>query len=1527
MRETYCVGMGSPSHRPAVTHMPRGEKSYTMRIRCSVAPAWFCCALVASLLAPLHWVHAQVYTFTGNSGNTSWTEEQNWTLNGTTAETAPGILGNNGTALFDTASTATLPEDVVLDGLDFEAGARIFTDGNADRTISLGTGGLTVNSTSAPVVGNATADQRVTFFLTGNQVWNISGADWAMNTANTVDANTRAVEVNASSNLTITGNLSGSGPLTKNGTGTLIISGNNADSFTGNVTILSGTLQLGNNGASGSISASSSVVNDGTLTINRSDTSIFSNSISGSGSFVKAGSGTLTLNGTNTYTGGTALRSGTLSLTGGNAIPDSGNFTLQNATSTVLNIQQSETIGSLSGGGSLGGGISIAPGQTLTVSQTTAGSYSGSLSGTGSFIKSGTAQTTLNGNNTAFTGNFTVNSGVLNIQNPSSFGSGPGITMAAGTLLLGNNTTGLRFGRNATIAGSSTITIGSNAAGAVSHSMLDLSIGQQTLAVGGSGTGPFGLLFENTSLTGNATFNVSSSTTLTLNGSVSGSFGLSKTGIGTLRFNGANAYTGSTTLSAGTLHLAAGSNTASAITLNGTVANAPTLIGSGTASSSANLLANSTISPGDSSGSIGTLTIGNLTLGGNTTYIWNFSNATSSPGTGWDLVSTTNTTVSANSTSRITIDINGSPSGWGARDSWSGTIIGIGSGSNATFTSGNASVFSFDTSGFTGRVVGDWSVRSIPGALQLEYIPSTVSTWNATTSGNWTTGFNDPPRNGYSLLFGNGGNITSTNDLPAGDLTRTQGITFNATAGNYTLNALTGSSGSNAATALFMAGDIANESESLQTIDLALSTNSSIAFESANTTGSLVFAGGVVNNSTLRLTGSGATTFSGNLTGTGTATKSGSGMLTITAQSFTNNLTVTGGNVTVGNGSSAGSLPASVALNNSTSRILFHQDIDSTHSGAIGGNGSLTKNGSGTLTLNASQTYTGNTTISSGTLALGSAGSLGGGSYSGNISNTGTLVYSGTASQTFGGNISGSGSLAVHAGTLILTANNTSFSGPASILSGATLQIGNGTTGNLSASSGISNNGTLIVNRTGSITLNNAISGTGALTKNGAGTLVLTGGNTYTGATTINGGVLQLGSNGTTGSVSASSNFMNDGTLTINRSDSSAFPNSISGTGSFIKAGSGNLTLNGTNTYTGGTTVSAGTLTLSGGSAIPDSSATSVNATLSVADSETIGSLSGNSTGSISLGSQTLTVNQAAAGTYAGTITGSGGFAKSGAATLTLTANSTFTGTVSISSGTLQLGNNGTSGNFSASASFANSGTLTVNRSDSFTLANSISGSGSFVKAGSGALTLNGAAYNGTTTVSAGTLRVDGSLATSGATIQSGATFSGNATVAGLVTLNSGATISPGSGIGSTGTMSLNGGLSLNSGSTVRMDVFSTNGSSDRIAVAGSLQNAGSLVLETTQSMPGGSFTNNYTLFTASSFSGNWTSVSVNGTYTGSFSSAVSGIWTRNTGDGTLWSYNQNSGILTVVPEPSVAALLGCGAAFLAWRRLRKRRA
>jgi autotransporter-associated beta strand protein len=1499
--------------------MPGGKKFRKMRIRCRNAPWASYCALVALLLALPRAAESQIYTFTENSG-TSWTTPENWTENGTVPASAPG-LGNNGTALFDTASTATLPEDVVLDGLDFEAGARIFTDGNADRTISLGTGGLTVNSTSAPVVGNATADQRVTFFLTGNQVWNISGADWTMNTANTVDANTRAVEVNASSNLAITGNLSGSGPLTKNGTGTLIISGNNADSFTGNVTILSGTLQLGNNGASGSISASSSVVNDGTLTINRSDTSTFSNSISGSGSFVTAGSGTLTLNGTNTYTGGTTISAGTLTLGGGSAIPDASATTV-NATLNLGGFN--ETIGLLSG--SSGGAIQLGS-QTLTVNQAGSdSSFAGAIHGTGTFVKAGGRALTLSGNNSGFSGNFSLNGGTLAFPSPGAFGAAQGINIASGTLSLTNSAT-QAFGKNATISGSSTIR-GASAAGGAVHSMGNLSIGQNTLTVDRTGTGTYRLLFENTALSGNATFSIAASTTLTLNGSVSGSFGLSKTGIGTLSFNGANAYTGSTTLSAGTLHLAAGSTTSSAITLNGTAANAPTLIGNGTASTSAIFLANSTISPGDSPGSIGTLTIANLTLRGNTTYTWNFSNATAAPGTGWDLVSTTDTTVSANSTARTTIDINGSPSGWDSGLGWSGTIIGIGSGSNATFqgTDPVDSRFAFDLSGFSGGLAGSWSINSTAGAIRLVYSPSPVSNWSG-GAGNWSTGFPSTPSDGDLLVFSGAGG-TSTNNIASGNLSTVTGITFNSTAGAYTLDADTGSSGSGAASRLAVGGDITNSSGSAQLVALALSTNGAISINSANATGSLVFSGGIANNSALRLQGNGATTFSGNLTGTGTATKSGAGTLFITAQSFTNNLTVTGGNVTVGNGSSAGSLPASVALNNSTSRILFHQDDNSTYAGTIGGNGSFTKNGSGTLTLNASQTYTGNTTINNGTLAIGPAGSLGGGSYSGSISNTGTLVYSGAASQTFGGNISGVGSLAAHAGTLILTANNTSFSGPASILSGATLQIGNnGTTGNLSASSGISNNGTLIVNRTGSITLNNTISGNGALTKNGTGTLILTGGNTYTGATTIAGGILQLGNNGTTGSVSAWSNFLNNGTLTINRSDPHTFSNSISGNGSFIKAGSGNLTLNGTNTYTGGTTISAGTLTLSGGSAIPDSSATSVNATLSVADSETIGTLSGNSSGALGLGSQTLTVNQAAAGTYAGTITGSGGFAKSGADTLTLTANSTFTGTVSISSGTLQLGNNGASGNFSASASFANSGTLTVNRSDSFTLANSISGSGSFVKAGSGALTLNGAAYTGTTTVSAGTLRVDGSLATSGATIQSGATFSGNATLAGLVTLNSGATISPGSGIGSTGTMSLNGGLSLNSGSTVRMDVFSTNGSSDRIAVEGSLQNAGSLVLETTQSMPGGSFTNNYTLFTASSFSGNWTSVSVNGTYTGSFSSAVSGIWTRNTGDGTLWSYNQNSGILTVVPEPSVAALLGCGAAFLAWRRLRKRRA
>ncbi len=109
-------------------------------------------------------------------------------------------------------------------------------------------------------------------------------------------------------------------------------------------------------------------------------------------------------------------------------------------------------------------------------------------------------------------------------------------------------------------------------------------------------------------------------------------------------------------------------------------------------------------------------------------------------------------------------------------------------------------------------------------------------------------------------------------------------------------------------------------------------------------------------------------------------------------------------------------------------------------------------------------------------------------------------------------------------------------------------------------------------------TLSGVISGTGLLQMSN-GTLTLSGANTYSGGTTISGGILQVGTNGTSGSL-GSGNVTNHSSLIFNRSDSATFGNAISGAGSIVQQGSGTLTLTGANTYTGSTTISNGTLVI-----------------------------------------------------------------------------------------------------------------------------------------------------------------------------------------------------------------------------------------------------------------------------------------------------------------------------------------------------------
>ena len=94
-----------------------------------------------------------------------------------------------------------------------------------------------------------------------------------------------------------------------------------------------------------------------------------------------------------------------------------------------------------------------------------------------------------------------------------------------------------------------------------------------------------------------------------------------------------------------------------------------------------------------------------------------------------------------------------------------------------------------------------------------------------------------------------------------------------------------------------------------------------------------------------------------------------------------------------------------------------------------------------------------------------------------------------------------------------------------------------------------------------------------------------------------------------------------------------------------------------------------------------------------------------------------------------GVISGSGGLVKTGNSALVLTGDNTFTGGITISGGTLQIGDGGTTG--SITGDVTDNGTLAFIRNDNVTFDGTISGSGTLVQSGAGTLTLTSGAADG----------------------------------------------------------------------------------------------------------------------------------------------------------------------------------------------------
>ena len=561
-----------------------------------------------------------------------------------------------------------------------------------------------------------------------------------------------------------------------------------------------------------------------------------------------------------------------------------------------------------------------------------------------------------------------------------------------------------------------------------------------------------------------------------------------------------------------------------------------------------------------------------------------------------------------------------------------------------------------------------------------------------------------------NAVAGTPGVLTITNSVAGGSVTLSGASTFT---GGLTI-------GQNALVNISAANNLGAESARLTLNGGTLNTGSSgISTSRPVTVGAL---GGTISNS-------GLFTLGGVIDGSGNLTKNGSGTLTLTGNSsYAGTISVNAGTLQIGSGGTTGSLSGGSIVNSTA--VVFNRSDTSTYGGAISGSGSLTKQGSGTLILTGSNVHTGGTTISGGAIQIGSGGTTG--SLAGNVTNNGLLVFNRSDDITFAGVISGSGAVSQSgSGTLTLTGSN-SYTGNTSFNSGVISVSSSANLGGATGNAMIFNSGTLrntaamslaravTLNSTGgridtsaALTLSGVISGSGLLTKIGADTLTLTGANTHTGGTTITAGTLQIGSGGTSGSITG--NILNNAALVFNRSDSSGYTGAISGSGIVTKTGAGTLTLSGTSSYTGGTAINAGILSITNGGALGAGTVTN---------------------------SATLNLDYGSASTLGNVLAGTGALTKTGAGVATLTGGGTASA-VSVNAGTLTYGQ---SGIFTAASHVtANAATTSLNSISRLAVTNAFTqDSGSTLS-----VVLDGTAV---ARITAGTANLGGTLNISGFT-------------------------------------------------------------------------------------------------------------------------------------------------------------------------------
>ncbi|EPT4087728.1 autotransporter-associated beta strand repeat-containing protein [Salmonella enterica subsp. enterica serovar Kentucky] len=1160
----------------------------------------------------------------------------------------------------DLISLALIESDNAISG-DFDG---ITINGNAmnpDAFITV-VGQKNVNDTHYDLVETLTwyAD-RYNAAIDAHGTFNLADADDSF-TVNTVLEN---VDANSGWN---------GQSLTKTGAGTLILNAENT--YTGGTLISDGTLVASNVEALGT----GDITDNAVLELNTGGD--FDNAISGSGQVVKSGDETLTLSGSNTYTGGTIISGGTLVATNVEAL-GTGDVT-----------------------------------DNATLELNTGGDFDNAIGGTGSVVKSGDKTLTLSGAN-SYTGGTTISGGTLVASNVEALGSGD-VTDNA-TLELN---TGGDFANN--IGGTGSV----------------VKSGDKTLTLSGTNSYTGGTTISGGTLVANnvealGTGDVTNNATLELNtggdfdNAISGSGQVVKSGDKTLTLSGANSYSGATTISGGTLiatHVnalgtgaidnrasllldASGQFTVTDLTTEsggnteigaGSTLQATTLTQKSDSTLTINLNGN-TVDPVIHAASQVSLA-GTLDITGvgdvldsdpaSTDDLDTFTLIASDKTIAGDFEKLTVAGMDADLADFITvdgrIDDTGKQYELTTALTWYADRDDAVTDAHGTFNLTNAD--------------GSFAVNTVLENVDATLDPASATGWDGTSlikqgAGTLILNAENTYTGGTTI---SGGTLVATNvdALGSGDVTDDATLELN-TGGTFD-NAIGGS------------GNVVKSGADTLTLSGSNSYTGGTTISGGTLVASNVEAlgtGDVTNNATLELNTGGD--FINNIGGTGRVEKSGDDTLTLSgSNTYTGGTTISGGTLVASNVEALGT-------GDVTDNATLALNTGGTFDNAISGSGQVVKSGDETLTLSGTNSYTGGTTISGGTLVATNVEALG----SGDVTDDATLELN--TGGTFDNAISGSGQV-VKSGDKMLT-----LSGANSYSGGTLISDGTLVASNVEAlgTGDVTNNATLALNTGGDFT--NNISGSGQVVKSGDDTLTLSGANSYTGGTTISGGTLVA----TNVDALGTGDVTNSSTLELNTGGT--FDNAISGSGQVVKSGDETLTLSGSNTYTGGTLISGGTLVATnvdalGTGDVTDNATLELNTggtfdnvisgsgqvvksgddtlTLSGANSYTGGTLiSGGTlvaTSVEALGSGDVTDNAVlelnTGGTFDNAISGSGQVVKSGDKTLTLSGANSYTGGTTISGGTLVASNVEALG----SGDIDNYASLQLNASGQFVTAN-----------------------------------------------------------------------------------------------------------------------------------------------------------------------------------------------------------------------------